>query len=151
MPKGRVTIQIDAPCDAVFDLIHDYDRRLEWDTMLRSAEILDDVTTAAAGVITRCVGTWRSLWMPMETIYVNFLPGEVAAVKLVNRPLFFDHFAATIRHRPLSGGRSEVTYIYLFRARPRFLAFIIEPVMDFALQRETRGRLNALKRFFECK
>lgn len=149
MPKGEVEIEIKASCEAVFDLIHDYGRRLEWDTMLRSAEILDEITAPDKGVSTRCVGTWRTFWMPMETVYVNYLPGDVAAVKLINRPLFFDHFAATIRHRPLPNGRSEVKYIYSFRARPRWLAFIMEPLMNVALRRETSGRLNALKRFLE--
>lgn len=149
MGKGTVTIEIDAPCEAVFNLIHDYDRRLEWDTMLSSAEILHNEPVAAKGVTTRCVGTWRSGRLPLETVYVNFLPGQVAAVKLTNHPPFFDHFAATIRHRPLANGRSEVKYIYAFRARPRWLAFLLDPIMSWALQQETRARLAALKRFLE--
>ena len=34
MPHGSVTETIPAPSSEVFRLLHDYDRRLEWDTLL---------------------------------------------------------------------------------------------------------------------
>ena len=77
----------------------------------------------------------------METEYIRFEPGRVAAVSLTNRPPFFDQFAATIRHEPLDENRSRVTYIYYFRARPRLL----EPLMNWLLKRETEKRLDALR------
>jgi hypothetical protein len=44
MPHGQVSELISAPIDVVFDLVHDYSRRLEWDTLL--------ITSAtAAGLI----------------------------------------------------------------------------------------------------
>ena len=46
MPHGEVSETIPAPSSAVFDLLHDYARRLEWDTLLQSA-YLDDGHTAA--------------------------------------------------------------------------------------------------------
>ena len=85
----------------------------------------------------------------METEYVTFEPGRVAAVKLVNRPPLFEHFAATIRHKPITETRSCVTYIYSFRARPGWLAFALEPILHAALQRETKARLRSLKTFLE--
>lgn len=145
MPRRTTTTEIDAPAADVFDLIHDYERRLDWDSMLSGAEILGDAGAAGVGVRTLCTGTWRGLWMPMETEYVQFVPGEVAAVKLTNRPPFFDRFAATIRHSDLQAGRSRVTYIYSFRARPRALAWLLEPIMDRLLSRETRARLVSLR------
>src|ERR1043166_3409322 len=102
MPKGTVTIQIEASCEAVFDLIHDYSQRLRWDTLLSQAVILGKARAEEWEEGLRCVGTWRSACSPMETEYVNFEPGRVAAVKLVNRPPFFEQFAATIRHQPIT-------------------------------------------------
>ena len=46
MRRGQVSAVIPAPAGDVFDLIHDYSRRLEWDTLLRAA-YLDDGFTAA--------------------------------------------------------------------------------------------------------
>jgi hypothetical protein len=138
-----------APSDLVFDVVHDYNRRLEWDTMLREARLLDGAVAAGSGVRSRCAGTWMGLFLALETEYIQFSRGVVAAVQLTNRPLLFGRFAATIRHRPASGSRSLLSYTYSFRARPRWLAPILEPVMNVMMRRETRRRLQALSRYLE--
>ena len=148
MPRASVSVEVGASCTAVFNLIHDYGRRLEWDTLLSKAVLLDDAAEAGVGVRSLCVGTWRGLFLPLETEYISFEPGRVAAVSLTNHPPFFDQFAATIRHEPLGENRSRVTYIYFFRARPRLLAPLLEPLMNWLLKRETQKRLAALKRYF---
>lgn len=143
MPRESVSVEVAADCTAVFNLIHNYGRRLEWDTLLSKAVLLDGAAAAGVGVRSLCVGTWRGLFLPLETEYIRFEPGVAAAVSLTNRPPFFDQFAATIRHEPLADTRSLVTYIYFFRARPRLL----EPVMNVLLKRETEKRLQALQSF----
>src|SRR5262245_33788851 len=143
MPRGSVSIEVDAPAEVVFDLIHDYGRRLEWDRMLSEARLLGGAAAAGVGVRSLCVGTWRSAYLPMETEYVTFERGRVAAVKLTNRPALFDRFAATIRHEAVDGGLSRVTYMYSFHARPRALALLLEPIMNRMLTREIRWRLAA--------
>jgi hypothetical protein len=150
VPREKLSIEIDAPCDVVFELVHDYGRRLQWDSMLCEARLLDGATCAGPGVRSRCVGTWRGGFTPMETEYSQFDPGRVAAVKLTNRPPFFERFAATIRHDGLGGSRSRVTYIYSFGVRPRFLAPLLEPIMNVLLRREVRNRLRSLRTFLEC-
>lgn len=151
MPKETFSIEINAPCTAVFEVIHDYGCRLQWDTMLREATLLDGATVAGIGVRSLCVGTWRSAFLGLETEYIRFEPGEVAAVKLTNHPPFFDSFAATIRHNALQDGRSRTTYIYAFHARPHFLAPLLEPIMNIFLKREVRNRLHALRGFIESQ
>lgn len=149
MPRESLSIEINAPGTAVFEVIHDYDCRLEWDTMLREARLLNGATAAGPGVRSRCVGTWKGAFLPLETEYIRFEPGRVAAVTLTNRPPFFDHFAATIRHDPINASRSRTTYTYFFRARPHFLAQFLEPIMNMMLKREVRNRLRALRHFLE--
>ena len=149
MPKETVSIEIHASCIAVFNLIHDYDRRLQWDTMLSRAMLLGDAKSADVGVRSLCVGTWQSGYLGLETEYIRFEPGEVAAIKLTNRPSFFDRFAATIRHKTLSDSRSLTTYIYNFSASPRILSPLLEPIMNVMLKREVTNRLRALRDFLE--
>lgn len=151
MPRESLSIEIDAPCAAVFDVIHDYDCRLEWDTMLREARLLGGATAAGIGVRSVCAGTWRSAFLALETEYIRFEPGRVAAVKLTNRPPFFERFAATLRHDAVSEGRSRTTYIYAFRARPRFLAPLLEPMMNVMLRWEVQKRLHSLRNFLESQ
>jgi hypothetical protein len=149
MPRESASIEIDAPCAAVFELIHDYERRLQWDSMLSEARLLAGATSADVGVRSLCVGTWRSAFLALETEYVRFEPGRIAAVRLTNRPPFFGHFAATIKHDSIGDARSRTTYIYSFRARPAFLAPLLEPLMRIMLGREVRRRLHALRHFIE--
>lgn len=148
MRRGSQSIEIGASCETVFDLVHDYSRRLDWDSMLSEARLLE-ATAPGVGVRSLCVGTWRSAFLPFETEYVRFERGRTAAVKLTNRPVFFDRFAATIRHEAVAEGRSRTTYIYSFQARPRFLALALEPILNLMLAREVRRRLQRLRTFIE--
>lgn len=149
MPRGTRSIEINTSAVAVFELIHNYEIRLQWDSMLCEAKLLGGCREAAKGVRTRCVGNWKCLWLAIEADYLSYEKGKVAAVKMSNKPMFFADFAATIRHDDLKDGRSKVTYIYHFDAKPRCLAFLLEPIMKFCLNREVTHRLAALKRFAE--
>ena len=149
MPREMCSIEIARPAEEVFDLLHDYGRRLDWDPMLRSAEIVDGSPVAGKGTRTRCAGTWRSGGLAMETAYISFDRGRVAAVSMCGRTPFFSRFVATIDHRPLPEGCSVVRYIYSFSARPRLLRWLLEPIMNRLMLRETRGRLRALKDYLE--
>jgi len=149
MAREIISVEIAASCEAVFDVIHDYPSRLDWDSMLTKAYLLDGATSAGVGVSSVCTGTWRSLYLSFETKYIRFVPGDIAAVKLVNKPLFFKKFSATIRHDPLGENRSRTTYIYNFKARPKYLAWLIAPIINLRLKHEVSNRLQALKAHVE--
>jgi len=141
-------MDVNAPCDVVFDVLHDYALRLRWDTMLSEARLLD-ASVANKGVRSLCVGTWRSAYVPMETEYITFRRGELAAVRLTKQNLLFERFAASIRHTALESGRSRITYTFSCRVRPPFLAGLVEPIVERMMAREVRARLVALRDFIE--
>ncbi len=87
----------------------------------------------------------------METEYVSFQRGKVAAVRLTNTPPLFQNFAATITHETTGVNQSQTTYIYNFHAKPAGLAWLLEPIMNCMLRRETHARLAALKRYLESE
>jgi hypothetical protein len=149
MPHGEVSQIINAPAAVVFDLMHDYDRRLAWDTLLSAAYLTDGFTKAALGATCVCVGRSSLLRIPLKTKYVAFERPRLAAVKMVNRPLLFGTWAASIRHENLPAGQSRITYTWTFTARPRWLAWLIEPILQRIFRRETARRLDALKQFLE--
>ena len=149
MPHGTVREVIPAPSADVFRLLHNYDRRLEWDTLLQAAYLTDGYREAELGAVSVCKGRTHLGGLEIKTKYVSFRPPEVAAVKMVNQPPFFETFAATILHQDLSASSSSVEYKYNFTARPRWLRFILHPLMSAMFAFETKKRLGALKHFFE--
>lgn len=88
----------------VFNLLHDYDRRLEWDTLLREAKLTRGHKLAQKGATSLCVGKPFFGIIGVETEYLTFDPGKIAAVKMVNSPPFFQTFAASIRHQDTPKG-----------------------------------------------
>ena len=145
MPQGCVTDIVPAPAADVFQLLHDYDRRLEWDTLLRAAYLRDGHKQAELGVKSVCKGKWMLGGIALETEYVSFRSPDVAAVRMLNRPAFFETFAATIRHTNQSDGSSTIEYKYNFTARPRWLRFMLHPIMNFMFKMETANRIAALR------
>jgi ribosome-associated toxin RatA of RatAB toxin-antitoxin module len=149
MPKASVTEIIPATANEVFDLIHDYKRRLEWDTMLQKAYLEPEFDEAKIGAISVCQGRPILGGFALRTEYVTFQRGKVAAVKLLNQPPFFETFAASIRHFDLSENQSKIVYEFNFTAKPKWLQFVLHPIMSRVFNWETGKRLQALKRFFE--
>lgn len=107
-----------------------------------------------AGTTPRDFGMHRAVvpgWHRLKTEYISFKPPAVAAVKMLNRPPFFETFAATLRHRDTADGGSTVEYIYHFTARPRWLRWLLHPVMNAVFRWETRKRLRSLRRYLALR
>ena len=151
MPTAEIKETIPASAADVFKLIHDYKRRLEWDTLLQEAYLEPEFSEAARGAISVCRGKTFLGGFALRTEYVSFEKGKVAAVKLLDNPPFFDTFAASIRHFPIDENLSEIIYKVNFTAKPSFLRPILHPLMRMVFVWETRKRLAALKKFFAHK
>jgi len=149
MGHSEISEVIPAPSSAVFDLLHDYTRRLQWDTLLQAAYLDDGAKVAAKGVTAVCVGRKSLGSIALKTVYVTFERPTLAAVKMVNAPIFFQSWAASIRHEDISERESRLTYKFQFTARPSLLRFVLEPLMERLFVWETRKRLQALKAFFK--
>jgi ribosome-associated toxin RatA of RatAB toxin-antitoxin module len=129
--------------EVVFALTQDYSARLKWDPFLREAVLLNGATEPRVGVHAWCVA--RS-GIGMETEYVSFTPPRIAAVKMTRGPKILETFGGAWEFTPIDGGRTKVVFRYQLRARPRWLAWLIEPVARLWFSRETRLRVVALAR-----
>lgn len=143
---STITQLMPCPAAVVFDLIHDYPRRLEWDTLLSEARLTRGHRVPGKGATSICVGKGLLRIIGIETEYLVFQPGVLAAVKMINRPPFFDSFSASIRHEDLAEG-SLVTYKLHFTARPAWLRWMLHPLMRPILRYETKKRLRALSEY----
>lgn len=146
MPISSIKQQMPVDSAAVFELLHDYDRRLLWDTLLKKASLTRGHTKAGKGATSLCVGKPFFGCIGIETEYVAFNEGSLAAVRMINKPPFFSEFAASIRHTD-TADRSMIVYKLNFKAKPRWLAFLLEPIMLRVLKAETRQRLDALAKY----
>lgn len=148
MPKSSISETISGTATEVFAVIHDYDRRLEWDTLLQSAYVEEGFGKPDVGVVTLCKAKKFLGGIELRTKYVSFQPGKVAAVVSLNKPPFFERFAASIRHFRESDKSSIVVYEFNFKARPAILRPLLHPLMSALLKWETRKRLRALQKYF---
>ena len=146
MPTTSITQQMPCGSAKVFAVLHDYSRRLEWDTLLSSAALTEGHVKAGPGATSLCVGKGWLGGIGIGTVYVTWKEGSLAAVRMINSPPFFAGFAASIRHVDNQDG-STATYRLTFRAKPVWLRWIMEPVMLWVLRMETRKRLRALAAF----
>lgn len=147
MAHGEISELLPAPANVVFDLLHDYDRRLQWDTMLKAAYLEGEDGVAGKGVVSVCVGRASLGGIAIRAVYVSFQRPKLAAVKMLNSPPFFDKWAASIHHKDVSLHESRITYKYHFTAKPHFLRFILEPIMKKVFAWETRKRLRAMRSY----
>jgi len=145
MTHGSVWEEMPASCDEVFDLLHDYDQRLKWDTLLSAAYLSDGHTHAGLGATSVCIGRGPLGLIALKTVYVTFDRPRIAAVKMVNSPPLFASWAASIRHEDIGPATSRLTYTWTFAASPRWLAWLLEPVLGRVFHWETRRRLAALR------
>jgi hypothetical protein len=148
MKSREESIEIASTPEAVFDLIHDYDRRLEWDPFLKEARLID-ASKAALGVRSLCVARNSLGGLGMETVYVAFDRPRIASVRMTRGPRILRSFAATLRQEGIGDGRTRVTYKFNLEARPRWLSRLLTPVCNWVFRQEVRKRLKALKRFLE--
>jgi polyketide cyclase/dehydrase/lipid transport protein len=149
MRSLEAAIEIRASPEAVFDLIHDYARRLEWDPFLKEACLLEGAEAAGLGVKTRCTARNGFSGLAMETVYVSFDRPKVAAVRMTSGPAVLETFAASLRQENLEVGLTRVIYRFNFSMRPRWLGAIADPIASVLFRREMRRRLKALKSYLE--
>jgi hypothetical protein len=140
------SILIDAEASALFGLSQDYKRRLEWDPFLRSATLVDGAGSPGVGVRALCVDRNGTA---METEYVSYNPPRAVAIKMTRGPWFLESFAGSWRFEEVTRWRTRVGFCYSVEARPRWLAWLLNPILRRVFARDTRRRLAALKNAVE--
>ena len=145
----RVTtsIVVSRPANELFSLSQDYARRLEWDSYLCEAFLLDGALQADIGVRSHCKNRTGAV---MVSRYISYAPPTHAAVEMVSGPWLLERFGGTWRFRQESSDLTKVEFIYNFRARPRFLRWLIEPVIAMIYRRSMERRASSFKAWTEA-
>lgn len=132
--------------EEVFDLTQDYSMRGAWDRFPESYELESASGKPEPGAIVhiRAKNGHR-----MTVRYVSFNRPRAAAMTMVSGPWFIREFAGTWQFKPAGPGQTEVTFIYRVVAGPRWLAWLVQPLLDWSFGRHSVQRLRGLGRHAE--
>ena len=142
--KIEESIIIGRQASSVFDYTQDYSRRLDWDTFLTRAELMDGAVLAGKGIKAYCVARNG---LGMVTEYVSFHRPEVTAIKMTRGPFLFRSFAGSWRFKQTDENRTEVIFTYSFTLR--FPFSLIGSLVKKNLAANVRQRLSDLKNKLE--
>ncbi|HSZ24620.1 MAG TPA: SRPBCC family protein [Cytophagaceae bacterium] len=142
--KFTASIEINAKAETVFDFTQDYNTRLDWDTFLKRAELMDEATKAAKGVKAYCVA---KNGIGMITEYVTFNRPKVTAIKMTKGPYLFKSFLGSWTFKEINQKSTEVLFLYSFTLR--FPLTLLTIFVKKSLQKNVRQRLLDLKTCIE--
>ncbi|MDN3655555.1 SRPBCC family protein [Ferruginibacter paludis] len=144
--KFSEKIIIDENAVTIFDFTQDYRKRLQWDTFLKKADLIEGAEHAGKGARAFCVA---KNGMGMVTEYITFNRPLVTAIKMTRGPFLFASFLGSWTFRKISDNKTEVIFLYSFSLRfPFNLATIL---IKRNLQKNVKQRLVDLKRNVEIE
>jgi ribosome-associated toxin RatA of RatAB toxin-antitoxin module len=138
--KFTESIEVNCPPAIVFDYTQDYRRRLNWDTFLKQADLMDGAGSAGKGVKAWCVA---KNGLGMVTEYVSFDRPRVTAIKMTKGPFMFKSFLGSWNFKELDENKTEVVFLYSFNLRFPFT--LARHFIKRNLQGNVRQRLADLK------
>ncbi|WP_442969574.1 hypothetical protein [Pseudomonas sp. USHLN015] len=151
MSDNRFILVMPASADATFEAFHNHRVRLQWNTLLAVAHMETGDSHPSIGAVSFNRGKgWKRL-LAMRTRFVNYQPGKVAAAMLVEPTGLFESWAASMRHRDIEEGRSELIYSFSLTLRPPWLGVLLNPLANRLFAWEARRRFAALAVFLARK
>ncbi len=142
--KFSERILINCPQEVAFDYTQDYGNRLNWDTFLKRAQLMDGASAAALGVKAYCVSRNG---LGMVTEYVSFNRPKATAIKMTKGPFIFKDFLGSWTFKDAGNSTTEVIFLYSYTLRFPFSLFA--GLIKNNLQSNVRQRLIDLKRNIE--
>lgn len=139
-------IEINCTPEFAFDYTQDYDKRLDWDTFLKKADLIEGASEAQKGAKAYCVA---QNGIGMETEYVSFIRPKVTAVKMTSHSLFFKAFSGSWTFNMLGDRITEVVFLYSFQLRLPFS--LAGEFIKKILQSNVKQRLIDLKTNIELR
>ncbi len=142
--KFSESIVISSTAEVVFDYTQDYTQRLQWDTFLKKADLIEGAVNAGKGVKAYCVA---KNGLGMETVYVSFNRPKATAIKMTKGPYMFASFLGSWTFKETTPNTCTVVFLYSFALRFPFSLF--HQAMERNLRANVKQRLLDLKRHVE--
>lgn len=150
MAHERFEFDMPATADVVFDAFHYHCWRSRWDSLVSDTRVRDGAPCPYVGAVTENTGGGWMRGLAMSTRFVSFERPRIAAAAMIGRSFPFRSWAASMKHKPGQVGRSLMVYTYTFETGPRSLRWLIEPLVKYIFDRQTRRRFQRLQVFLEA-
>jgi len=142
--KFTEKIEINCSPEFAFDYTQDYAQRLNWDTFLKKADLIEGANSAALGAKAYCVA---KNGLGMVTEYVSFNRPRATAIKMTKGPFMFKSFLGSWTFKEMQPNLTEVIFLYSFQLR--FPFNLATGPIKRNLQTNVRQRLADLKENIE--
>ncbi len=148
MESIKFTEKIEIKCspEFAFDYTQDYNQRLNWDTFLKKAELIEGATIADKGVKAYCVA---KNGLGMVTEYVSFNRPRATAIKMTKGPYMFKSFLGSWTFKEIQPNLTEIIFLYSFQLR--FPFNLATGPIKRNLKANVKQRLEDLKENIERK
>lgn len=143
----RIVVNMPAPAQAAFEAFHHHSIRMRWDTLLAEAYVEGGGDHPFVGAITFNRGKGWKAGMSMRTRFVSYEPPWLAAAAMIEPSGLFGEWAASMRHRDLPNGASELIYSFNLRLRPRWLLAWFDWIAIRIFAWQTRKRFRAMANY----
>ena len=143
----RIVFNMPAPAQAAFEAFHHHSIRMRWDTLLAEAYVEGGGDHPYVDAITFNRGKGWKGGMSMRTRFVSYEPPRLAAAVMIEPSGLFGEWAASMKHRDLVNGCSELVYSFNLRLRPRWLLAPFDWIAIRIFAWQTRKRFRAMANY----
>jgi hypothetical protein len=147
MRHRKFEFDMPASAEAVFDVFHFHAWRCRWDSLVHASRVVGGAPCPFVGAVTENASGGLLRGLSMRTEFISFDRPHVAAAKMLGRSFPFVRWAASMRHQPISSERSRMVYTYSFVAGPATLRWMVEPLVQWVFDRETKRRFARMQAF----
>jgi hypothetical protein len=147
MAHQKLTFQMPARADIVFDAFHYLHWRHRWDSLVSHTQVQHGAPCPSVGAISDNTGAGALRALSMRTQFVSYNRPVLAAAKMLGRSFPFTQWAASMRHQACGMDQSVIVYTYTFEVGPAPLRWLLEPVVQQVFEKKTTQRFARLAHF----
>lgn len=147
MVHERFEFDMPASAEIVFDTFHYHCWRSRWDSLVHATHVMGGAPCPYVGATTENAGGGWMRGLSMCTRFISYDRPKVAAAMMVGRSFPFMRWAASMKHRPIDDERSIMIYTYTFDTAPKIASWLVEPVVKFIFDWQTRRRFQRMRDF----
>ena len=136
-----------APAAVVFDAFHYHHWRHRWDSLVSATAVEGGAPCPYVGAVTQNEGGGWMRNLSMRTQFVAYDRPRLAAASMLGQSFPFTRWAASMRQKDPDNGQSVLLYTYTFDVGPRWMAWVVRPVVERIFEYQTRKRFARLRTY----